>query len=733
MASELNTLKEQISEKTSQFKFPQSKITSRIIYVVLSQSMNEIKILNQKWYPIFDENVSQFHQWVSFSGDEGQLERDLKSCLMNLFNTSVYTSLTEQDYEIVGTANQIIIIGDLTDEEIDSKLKLTIKTLEGVLKNFTTVQTPFYWVGVFQLRSFSTNKDGQLQINPPENLEFLQSYRDRFDRVFVMDVLNENGIVIKKADDFNAMVAQLLFFLRKSPIQFFQNNNSQGFSEWLKSCHFSEGMVSGISAASIILPIDEIVELNAVGKGIEVLKEAFLADHDEALAKSEFELFLSNNDIFSLETLQNKLKNSENFKLIDPFEEITIEDLEDEHKAVFIYESVDASLSRLAAENNKILEHYSREIIQDFGYSLSDQTDNILTKESSCISLAISFMEKLENKLKVLKTKVSTTTPEYTDPAPLIQIVKRKISGGPEKVAVFIRTLILSITIFFGFYNYWIRNLQRLLSFTGLLLLITIATFIYWHAFHTRLERKILKIEKYIHEKWLVLMQRNYEQIMSEIVVETSKIVKEQKSKIQLVSERIEEIIKFFKYKYKIKIENENTVWRYLLKSENDFEQYKDLITVPVSDVAKDYLQQKRPLTLWKRLSPVNASELNNWEMELAEKAFIHLLPYTDRILQLSICKILSEQEDRMNTMANLLVRLSQPFVTLVPEAKNPEQRIVLQIGQKDCDKISTRFEQELSHHYKHVEMQSLQSHYKLSFLSLSDNIDLKDIRLSES
>ena len=730
MASELDTLKKEISKKTSRFKFPQSKITSRIIYVILSQSMTEIKLLHQKWYPIFDENVSQFHQWVLFSGDEEQLERDLKSCLMNLFDTTIYTSLAEQGYQLVETVNQIIVIGDLTDADIDYKLKLTTKTLEGILKDFSTVQTPFYWIGVFQLRNFRTNKDGQLQINMPENLEFLKPYRDRFDRIFVMDVLNENGIVIKKAGDFNAMVGQLLYFLRKSPIRYFQNNNSQGFSEWLKSCNFSEGMVSGISAVSIMLPIDEIMELNAVGKGVKVLKEAFLADYDEELANSAFELFLSNNDVFSLETLQNKLKNNENFKLLDPFEEISVEDLEDEGKAVFIYKSVDASLSRLAEENKKILKQHSNEIIQNFGYSLSDQVDKILTEESACISLAAAFMEKLENNLKVLETQVSTTKPEYADPSPLIQYAKRKISGGPEKVAVFIRTLILSITIFFGMYNYWV---QSLLSFTGLLLLLIIVTFIYWHAFRTRLERKILKIEKYIREKWLALMQYNYEQIMSEILIETSKIVKEQKSKIQFASERIEEIIKYFKYKYKIEIEDENTVWRYFLKNENDFEKYKDLITVPVSDVAKSYLKKKEPLTFWGRISQSNAVELNEWELELAEKAFVHLLPYTDQILQLSICKILSDQEDRSNTMVNLLVRISQPFVTLVPEAKNPEQRIVLQIGQGDCDNISTRFKQELSNHYKHVEMQSSQTPYTLSFLSFSDNIYLKDIRLTES
>ncbi|MCD6417637.1 hypothetical protein J7M00_02500 [bacterium] len=108
---------------------------------------------------------------------------------------------------------------------------------------------------------------------------------------------------------------------------------------------------------------------------------------------------------------------------------------------------------------------------------------------------------------------------------------------------------------------------------------------------------------------------------------------------------------------------------------------------------------------------------LDNLRKEIFEQSAKKLFPYTNPLLNLSVCDIIGKDKEYAKNMAELLLQNSKPFLILNAGVQPEGANAVLEIPE-ECANISQSFSDEIKNtlnilhspiHYPHIEYPSSQ------------------------
>src|SRR5664280_268355 len=483
----LGLLRKEIFNETASLKFPRVTVLARTFYLVLSPSMGHLQDWFHEWFPDSDEAISNVHPW--YIADKNISPEKLKEILTGIFlgafSVEVSNKLISSGYRILNTANQVFLIGDLTEDGFDEYLKLVQTSFQKVVDDFGNHESPVYFTGIFLRRNLTKNADGNVTAKFCGDFDNkLKTIKSKLDRVFFIDISNSAGVVVSKEKDMHFLVGQLLYILSKKPLEFSEENNFAAFGEWLRRVSPQENLCNGFSGISILNPIDQMLETLLIAKGGEILDGAFFGDIDEKKVDFYTKSLLNNTHLNSLEVFSKMLKENGKAPLINPFNNIkgvkaswNINQPDD--FAAFI-DDLDSNLPDDAEENRKIMAGLGQLLLDNFRYELLEHLNAAISNEKGGLLIAEQFLSKLKEMLTGMMPEKIPDHP-YPDISNLIHALVTICNKGPRKESVITRTSVLFLAAIAGIFSSQAMFDLPFIVFPILTILATAAVTVYWY------------------------------------------------------------------------------------------------------------------------------------------------------------------------------------------------------------------------------------------------------------
>jgi len=719
----LKILRRQIFEKTAPLKFPWGRDVSRTFYVLISPKMCYLKDWFQRWFPIMDDKLRGIYPWIILDAkSKADTSQIITQVWDEAFSAETLNSLIGKGFRLVDTANQIILIGELTEENVVEKLKSIYNSFES--RKLGSSQTSPYWVGLFLLRK---KEEGEIK-TPLDFDEFLSWAQEHLHRLFLVDISNGYS-EISRQEDLHFLLGQLLYILTRKPMEL-----ENEFGGWLRRDSPEEGRCTGFSAISVLTPIDQLLEIALITKGAEVLEEAFFGDFPEERVGGYLNSLLNRTGLSSYETISSLLRRNPKYPLIDPLPGggEPIWDLEHPEGFTSYLEDLDAKLPGYAEENERSMKEIERILLEDFRYELLDHLNAAISRERGGVGIAERFLEKLKKRMEDISKKIpdESSRPVYPDPLPLIRKLEDKIQKGPRRESVAVRTILLGITALLGALSSRALFDIPSLLFPLFFLLGIGGGLLYWYAWRNRTESLVIKIQRAIREKWDVLMKERCDRVMRGLIPNCISLIEEIESRVKATSCRLKELIDYSKSKHEAPAPMCSAFWMYAIKSSDEMREYSDMIGADISSMATRYLLNERPLELWERTSPSGSEEFNPWEWSLVEKAALMLIPYIGGILDLSVCRILRDSPERAENFAELFRRNSSPFIVLKAGGFGGEVRGTLEISEGGCEDIREMLENSVRGCFSSLSTTDSPTAYRISLFSFMEGIELNSLEV---
>lgn len=739
---ELGNLRAEILKLTAGNKFFQSKAFSRTFFIILSPQMEHLKKWFETWFPLPDESLYDIYQWVVLEDsheDEISIERDVQNAWQTAFSVKTLNRLTTKGYQIIDTANQVILLGDLTDTNIMRKLELVQKAFFEILHKWGVSTIPIYWVGLFLIRNLDITEDGKTEIRHAVNLaDFKKWAKENLDKLFLIDISNRFGTVVSDSKDLHYLIGQLIYILVKKPIEFAETFRAEAFTEWIKRGSPQEGKVAGFSGISILIPIDQILETLLLRKGAELLENAFLGEIPEEKVDLYYSLIVGKHYLNSTDTLYDYLLKSSDYPLVDPFtsngkNEAVEFDINQPDIFLKYIETLSSSFDKYLDNNKNLLKNLLNKHLEEFKFTLADLTDAIITKEKNGILIAESFLQRLQSHLSELMESLKS------QPLPSFKIdnqlkdLKTELLTGPRKESTIARLSLLLLIMILGMFLSP-KLLDKKMVFLSIVSIIFfVIGLVQLNAWENRVERLVSSIWKQLQERWKSAMGKMFQDLLKEILPAYIEAVEEILSKVSAAKERLQEIIEFFKINYIAKVPEESAFWVYVTDYEKELDKYLSLIKIDLPSHTPEYILGEKLAGQWNRFSPPGESEFNKWEWKIIEEASLKVAPFAAEIANISICEMLRSLPDKFESFKELVGRASSPFLILKPNFSSTGGTIgTFEIPPEKCDDIFNELEHAVSGNFSSLKKMNSNSIYRISLFCFYEGVGIDSVQMEE-
>jgi hypothetical protein len=732
----LEILHREIFNKTAALKFPRNEALARTFYLVLSPSMSHLREWFQKWFPASDDNIKKVQPWIIFDPLNGgdTLDEIISGACIDAFDIDVVNNLTTKGYRVLDTANHVILIGDLTEEGFIEHIGKVYDSFTRVADRFITHRVPLHFTGLFLVRNIDRGNDGKVTVKNIRNFAaVIQWMQQALNKVFLVDVSNPCGAVVSKSTDLHFFLGQLLYILTKKPIEFSKAQDSAGFVEWVNRDCPSDGKCGGFSGISILSPIDQILETLLISKGGEVLEEAFFGGFQEEKAKPYLMSLLNRTHLNSEEVFRKMLLENKTYPLIKPLGNLDGEKAKwdinrTEDFSVYI-DSLDARLPADAAENRRIMENLSQKLLDDFRYSLLEHLNAVIINERGGLLIAERFLDELRKRISgMIPEKV--TAPSYPDITNLIRTLENRCKKGPRLESVSVRTLVLVMAAAAGTLSSQGSFDLPAILFPFLACASAGGGVLYWYGSKNRIEGLVSDIWNNLFQKWNKLMEKETGEIYRSVLPQYIPIVDELASRVRDASKRLKEITTYFRNEFTAKVPDSSAFWIYALSSREHIMKYITSLKTDVVTTATDYLRDERPLELWNRTAVPGTHEPNEWEWSLGEGIGLRLLPLSQDIVDLSICRILRDSPEQVRNFSEVLRRSAEPFLNVKPGTQHCSVKASFEVPGEGCDDLHKQLEDSIKSDFGHIERRDSLTPYRISLFCFVENVDIDSLKL---
>ncbi|MDA8083095.1 MAG: hypothetical protein M0024_05510 [Nitrospiraceae bacterium] len=732
----LEILRGDIASRTAQLKFPKREVASRTFYVVVSLSMAHLRDWFQRWFPASSEELKKILPWIVFpsTGGTDDVVGAVSSAWLNAYSAATINALTAEGNKVSDTATQVILIADLTEDGIQEKLETVYQAFEQIMENVTTHKSPVVFSGLFLARNIECSANGSLGIKTSKDLKGLEGWMTRrIAKAFLFDISNPCGTIVSNANDLHFCLGQLLYILSKKPVEFAMAGDHQGFSEWATRGTARDRQCTGFSGISILSPIDQIMETLLLAKGGEVLQEAFFGGFSEERAGFYLKSLMNKMHLNSTDVFRSSMTRNPGFPLIDPFAAVTQEartwDIDAAGHFIALVDGLDVRLQGDAQENRKTMDSLGKKSLDEFRYVLLEHLNQAVAGERGGLLVAGQMLSRLRETVAGMITG-KPAVPVYPDVSSTIRRLESKSSVAPRRPAIVARTLMLTLALLGGFYGS--QNLLDLpfIAFPLLALLGVSGGVVYWFASKAPLEKLVVDIWGNLHEKWTRLLDKETGEVVQEVLPKYMEIIDELLARVTEATSRLQEVVQFYRETYAAPVGENSAFWVYSLSSREEMLKYMPLLKVDVHAAAADYLAAEKPLELWNRVSAPGSTEPNEWEWRLGEGVGRFLLPSSDDLLNLSICRILRDAPEKLRRFEELLRRSADPYLNVVPGTPDCVKQGALETPQEGCEDIVTSLSSGLKGNYQHLHLTDSLTPYRISCFSFAEDVEMANLKL---
>lgn len=734
-------LRQQVSQLTADRNFPVPRQISRVFFVVVSSSLFPLKPWFQQWFPIRDDEIAQFYPWLLVPEQEDVFRKEAEAAVGRAFSADRANTITLRGISILDSINQVLVVADLCDRDISHKMARTCKIIDNVLQRFIDPRSPVYWTGIFLLRrppsqvagNEKKTEDAGEKISglPSSGKEIIDQILQEapwslFHRVFFLDISNPQGTFLSEEKDQRCLAGHLLYFLITYPMS---AELPHQFAEWLLRNNADEGFVSGFSAFSLVVPIDQILETIAIFKGTEVMKESLLTERSPDRHLLYLSDFLQKNSMLQLEEVKKAVSEDSSFPLRDPTDSLPDFSTMRSEDYLETVNAIDGSLPGTAKDHAEAMEKIGERLLINWKESLEDHLETMATHELGGLLMAKKFLQSLQTHIeKILPPKVEP--PQYSDPGGCILTLWRLLDRGPRKEAIYGRALTLALVSEVAVASFPLSLLTKVLLLVGLPALSLALAFFVSYSARQEIQNQILTLVRLLREKWKALIEAERLKVAERCLKDLLERVKKLQKEVESALKRVEELVDYFQNRYLPPFPEEFAFWKYVVKEREELLQFQDLCRADISTVAGDYLEKDRPLLLWHRLSPPTTSEPNPLEQSLVEKAAIRVLPDCADILNLHILSFLQTGNRQIDGYKMAMIRGAQPFLNLHPGSRSPELNAALEVESGDDRPFIEQLMRALSAHFHTIQQVSARSPYRLSFFGFLEGAKTDDVLL---
>lgn len=729
----LETLRREIFEKTSAFKSPRQDFLSRTIYLILTPSMGHLRDWFHSWFPDSDDSIRYIHPWYTVERNlkPDKFKQILTSIFLEAFSVETSNKLISKGYQLLNTANQVILMGDMTEEETAEHLKLVQETFSEIIGKFGQHESPVYFTGIFLCRNLTSNNGNVVLKSCSELKNKLMSCSTNLDRLFLIDIANLAGSIVSKEKDMHFLIGQLLYVLSRKPMDFIHEQNPSAFGEWLRRTRPDEGQCNGFSGISILNPIDQLLETLLIVKGGEVLDKAFFSNTDEGRIDYYTKSLINNTHLNSSEVFGKMLQKNENISLIDPFKNVedtnSAWDVDNPDDFTTFIDTLDAHLADDALENKKMIEASGEFLLDNFRYELLEHINAVISNESGGLMMAESILAKLKKAITEMIPEKGSDKP-FPDISNLIHILGVLSQKGPRKASVIARGTVLTLAAMAGLGASGAILDAPFIAFTILTVFAVGSATVYWYGSKNSIEKMVSDIWKKLFEKWQILMNKVIEDILIQLLPQYIAEIDDMINRVQASQKRLREVVAFFRTEYTATLPEHSSFWLYAVNDRDNFIRYLPQIQTNNQEIASAYLKEDKPLELWNRTAPVNAAELNEWEWTLGEKIAMRLLPTSNNIIDLSVSKLLNDAPNQKRSFLELLKGSALPFLCVKPGTPRFAPQAIVEIQDED-NNLYTKIEESVGGSFSVMDRKRALSPYRISLFSFAENIEIDSLK----
>lgn len=768
----LEKLRREIGRFTTPLKSPIKRYVTRVIVIPTSSTFSHLKKWFELWFPLEEKELQKLYRWIEYSEDNDQkvsktFLNHIKIALLDSFDVKLEGDLTEKGYRLFGSMNQILILSDLTEEDSVQNVQSVVETIKEEAKT-RWPQVPIHIIGIFLLKKI-VEKNGHSDLKVAQKFhDKMKSLIGSFNRIFLLDVSNKHGTTIHSVTDLHFLMAHVIYTLLRKPIEFINKNDVGGFTEWIRRDSPSEGRFTGFSGETMVVPIDELVETILISKSGEVLEETLLTKSPkfDTYVNSVLESIKKDHYLYNYESLKERLLNYSDPELHlytleireilerwgkNPETFITTAELLDKR----IYEYIEANAEILKEIAERVLtefkhgysfaKKFKKGLYDHIEYAISGYQAGLLVAQESLENLLDHFYdlgEEVEKKPPLSDLKIDH----------LIEDLRELIMNAPSTPQTILRSIVLLIVSVISFLFVDIPFLWKAVIFGAVPLIAIINSVVKVIIYRDKILKKYEQIKTTLQKKWDNLLENKVREMISqmlrrkkegELKTDLLQPVEELITEVKEARERLEFLINYFKNEYFTETIRDSSYWRNILKGREEFMNFKPLLDELYDRDKENYISkfipenmedEERPLRFWKRFDPPSGKTSPNiWEWELAQNVAISLIPYTEKLLKLSICRVIKDYKPQeLVNYIEILKRSVDPFILLKPGASTGTYIATLEIPAGGCEGIDTDVMKILSYNVHKLEKLPSNSPYRMTIVNLAEGLELENLYLED-
>jgi len=636
---------------------------ARTFHVVISPGLEMLPEWYAEWFPEQDELLTREHPWLILppgsTADQAFVNRVTEIC-MAAFDVGAVNELIGKGYQLRENHNQVILIADATDPDALQSLREVREVFKSVTTTLLNQAHPFFFSAILLLKKI-VQAGQQIEIRQPNNKEELQQWLSQeVDRAFLID-LNNAGYSIKEELDLLFLVGQLIHFLAQSAVQ----DSMDQFGEWMRRGGAHDGQCAGLSATSLSVPIEQILENLLVIKGADLLDARLLGEYDEKQLANHLLVWYNHTYSHSLESLTGHLLTHCEPRLLTPFgvENESLPEIwsvENSGKVMQEVDLADAAMPARLAENEQILSAFCETRELDYGYDLSAFIDAIIATSRGGFGLAEAFLLSLREKIEEMIPE-EIEEPRYLDVAPFLADLRKKVDNGPRLIPLLLRAGLFALPALIA------ALLDFQWPFVAAALFCALLPLLQWHAFNTVVDRKVVRLWEAFSNKWQACLQNIGLRKASDLLNGYLHIIDEQLDRLGKARQRSETLITLFKESAARPIRDASAFWHYVMHTPEDYLEEVAQLETDAPGIEARFMNQVKLENLVDRLALAGTEPPSSAEWQLLEEAALLYLPSAAHLVDRNIMELLLGKAEKFKTFFAILQQTATPFLQLLP------------------------------------------------------------------
>jgi hypothetical protein len=727
----MEQLRQEIGKLTKSGKNAQPLCVSRVIFISLNKSLDDLRKTYFEHYPLYDPLLEMVYRWITVDDDAPSevFQTRFDDVWQEIMAPELINAFAKSDFSLLDNIIQIVFVTDLSAEKSNELLNSYKSLIDSTLRKWSAKALVFFSC-IALLRNFDHKANKTI---PTADVDlFLDWSRNNLHRLYAVDITNYKGTFITQSSDLHSFLGQMVYFITNIHAECVSGSVDSSFEEWLNGVSPNNDHASSFSAFTYAFPSEYVLEVCLVSKGAESIRQALFGEPDETRSQFYMNSIINEHGFSSYNVLREFVfkKEAENneSEVLSVIHEVlrgnqTSCDNESIDLHITTYDKINDALPLMIAQNESIFIEQSINVPVSFNHTLLENVKTILVEETGSIKILDLTLEKLQTHLANLKPE-SKAPPEDNFENLKSQLEQEK-DKAPKQWSVIGRLIILTVLAGLTLFDL-ITSLNYKFGLSVFLIVIfLIIHLVYkWRMAKKRIERLYILMEKLINDKWKYAKFEAQNKFISKIVHTSLSYVKQHKRQCKNVAVRLNNIITYGQKVHEPPKFTNSAFWINLIDNREQALGYDRFIGERTKLKEIQFLDTYRPIELWGRLSYAGGSILNSWELNFLQNAAKDFLPLTQELLSLSICEIL---ENNTQELKNLIIKYSEPFLVM-NKLEIPSNSCYINIPSHKCSAVKDVISDSFSGHFSNLFMINTTSYHIISFLSLAEGIEFKNI-----